>query len=161
MKKIIVTLLCLFIALSLIGCDSAIKGSSSGDGGGKIDSQSVSASDGQSGSVSESPSGSQEGGASDSQEDSASDSQEGSGEAGEERDYVVTLLLNGGSIADNRVTVTVAYGEEYDLGVPEKDENDFIGWFHGEEEIETSGVWQYREDMTLTARWQSNWSPIV
>ena len=153
MKKIIVCLLIAVIALSLFGCN-AMKQSGQGDGGASQDggaSISADSSQGESESISQSEAIS----------GSEADSKDDSGSQSEETSYTVTLVLSGGTIAGNRTTITVVYGEDYDLGVPEKSESQFDGWYNGETKIETSGVWQYREDMTLTARWKNTWSPIV
>ena len=79
----------------------------------------------------------------------------------EEKSYTVTLLLDGGTIANDKTVVEVVYGKYYDLGTPEKAEYGFMGWYKGDTMIETSGVWLYDEDMTLTAKWEYAWSPTV
>lgn len=79
----------------------------------------------------------------------------------EEKTYKVTLILDGGTIANDKTVVDVVYGKNYDLGTPEKDEYAFLGWYKNDTPIETSGVWLYDEDMTLTARWEYAWSPTV
>ena len=79
----------------------------------------------------------------------------------EERKFTITLDLAGGTIKGNVTQVVVTYDKNYDLGTPEKEDYTFLGWFKNNEIINTSGVWQYEEDMTLTAKWESAWSPIV
>lgn len=80
-----------------------------------------------------------------------------------ETNFTVTLYLNGGTISGNRTIVNVIYGRSYNLGIPEKQDSVFTGWYNGDQLIETTGIWNYRENMTLTAQWQDDdaWSPIM
>ena len=78
-----------------------------------------------------------------------------------EAKYTVTLVLNGGTIVNNKTTVEVIFGNAYDLGTPEKNDYEFLGWYNGDTLVETSGIWNFSESMTLTASWKYAWSPIV
>ena len=139
MKKLIISLLCVVIALSLFACKS-INGEKTETDTSSADSETVVTSD---------------------QEQNSADDDSTTNSTFEETKYIVTLILNGGTIADNKTTVEVVYGKNYDLGTPKKEDNEFVGWYNGEQMIESSGVWQYNEGMTLTAKWQYAWSPTV
>ena len=64
----------------------------------------------------------------------------------------VTLNLDGGSC--DIESATFNFGKEYKLPTAEKLGYTFIGWFIGENEIDLTGVWAYKdEDVQLVAKY--------
>ncbi len=69
------------------------------------------------------------------------------------REYSVRLDTDGGVLAEQNKTVT--FGDGYDLGTPTKKGYTFLGWFNGEDEVETEGTWSLTEEnLLLKASWQ-------
>ena len=64
--------------------------------------------------------------------------------------YTVYFDSNGGSIADNELTVT--YDQAYTLPTPVFEGYKFDGWYNGEEEY-TNGIWTLANDLSLEAKW--------
>ena len=167
MKKTIIALICAALVSSLFACDAAENNDRSVREGGESDAVTTESAFFSGGAATESTGSANHSPAIEERSGDAfssvghSDDVSASHGIIQEESYTVTLVLNGGTIADNRTTVEVRYGEDYDLGVPVKDEEQFAGWYYGDERVDTSGVWQYRGNMTLTAKWKSSWSPIV
>ena len=74
--------------------------------------------------------------------------------------YTVTLDLNGGTISGNNTTVTVTYGEHYNLGKPTKTNWEFEGWIYNDSAMPTTGIWKIDENITVTASWDI-YTPIL
>lgn len=68
--------------------------------------------------------------------------------------YTITLKANGGSVSET--TITVTYGQAYELPTPTFDDDHiFQGWMYGETKVELTGVWTYDvEGMELVAAWK-------
>lgn len=76
-------------------------------------------------------------------------------------DVEVTLVANGGKFADGETekTVTIRYGEEFTLEVPQYAGNVFVGWFRDDEKITGSdgksiGPSTIEQNVPLTAKWE-------
>ena len=66
--------------------------------------------------------------------------------------YTVSFVETGdNSIAD----VSVTYGQDCTLPTPKRTGYTFLGWFDGEDKVE-SGVWNIARNTTLVAHWQAN-----
>ncbi len=50
-------------------------------------------------------------------------------------------------------SVIFNYGEEYSISAIERDRYVFDGWYYGNEKLSLSGVWTYKENVELVARW--------
>ena len=62
---------------------------------------------------------------------------------------------NGGVVVPG--TMTVSYGKTYELPVPTKSHQSFLGWKYETTDIPLTGTWDYtHEDITLTASWSSS-----
>ena len=68
--------------------------------------------------------------------------------------YTVTYDANSGSVA--AVTQTIVYDSEYVLETPTRNDYTFICWKNGQVSVTLTGVWKIAEDVTLTAEWQEN-----
>lgn len=68
--------------------------------------------------------------------------------------YTITLKAKGGSVSET--TITVTYGQAYELPTPTFDDDHiFQGWMYGETKVELTGVWTYDvEAMELVAAWK-------
>ncbi len=67
--------------------------------------------------------------------------------------YTITLLTDGGVL--DRTTVNVVYDGAYELGVPTRDYDIFLGWFDQEgTQYALTSIWNGISDITLEARWQ-------
>ncbi len=76
--------------------------------------------------------------------------------------YTVTLNVNGGN-ALSQTTISVTYGESYELPTPTHAEaNDmfytFVGWKNGSESVSISGTWTIADDVTFAAEWKASGS---
>lgn len=65
---------------------------------------------------------------------------------------VVELDKNGGELQTEHLELK--YNEFYTLPVPQKAGYEFVGWFYEDQKVETSGYWQFKEDITLVAQWE-------
>lgn len=75
--------------------------------------------------------------------------------------YTITLNANGGEVSN--ATITVTYGEEYEILTPTHDDKSFICWMYNGKKIATTGVWNIDVDdvIVFTAQWgDSEWSGI-
>ena len=67
--------------------------------------------------------------------------------------YTVTLNADGGSVSQTSITVT--YGENYELPTPTKEGYEFLGWKKGSVAVDAKGAWTIDEDnVTLKATWK-------
>ncbi|MCL2592654.1 MAG: InlB B-repeat-containing protein [Defluviitaleaceae bacterium] len=69
--------------------------------------------------------------------------------------YVVSFNVNGGNELDNN-SLTVNFGQEYNLPEPTKTGFTFKGWFNGSALIAQTGIWNIIENVTLIASWSAN-----
>ena len=80
-------------------------------------------------------------------------------EALKEQEISVTVTLDAGGGTISSTSVDVTYGQPFALGVPTKDNYDFVGWYLGDEpftgEDGTGESWPYLGGRTLTAHWES------
>ena len=70
--------------------------------------------------------------------------------------YVVTLDADGGSVENDRITVT--YDAAYTLPEPTRQGYTFVGWFNrddGSQQIALTGVVNFAQDLVLKARWNA------
>ncbi|MBQ8399826.1 MAG: InlB B-repeat-containing protein [Clostridia bacterium] len=70
------------------------------------------------------------------------------------KSYKITYDAGLGTLEGSK-TVTVVYGEEITLAVPQRDGFIFADWYYGEECVK-SGVWMITSDVTLSARWAND-----
>ena len=71
---------------------------------------------------------------------------------------VVALDANGGSVSEE--SITVVYGESYQLPIPTREGYTFVGWSYNGETLAREGVWQIdmTANVTLIAVWsKSDW----
>ena len=69
--------------------------------------------------------------------------------------YQVTLDFADG--VTEKETITVTYNETYkDLPVPARDGYDFVGWFDGEQQVNTTTVVPVLTEQTLVAKWNES-----
>ena len=69
--------------------------------------------------------------------------------------YVISLDLAGGTLEGEK-TITVTYGEAYELPTPTRSEWIFKTWKYGSKEIAMEGVWDIDADnIVLKAEWKS------
>jgi len=69
--------------------------------------------------------------------------------------YVISLDLAGGTLEGEK-TITVTYGEAYELPTPTRSEWIFKTWKYGSKEIAMEGVWDIDADnIVLNAEWKS------
>ena len=64
------------------------------------------------------------------------------------------VLLNPNNGQDSS-EVEVAFGEHYDLGTPSFPGFLFLGWYDGETQIDTTGIWNYSGVSSVVAKWQN------
>ena len=69
----------------------------------------------------------------------------------EPQSYELTLYRNDGT--DEKQILTMTYGMEYVLPVPEREGYIFLGWFRGMNQKADSGIWQTDGNASLEARW--------
>lgn len=70
--------------------------------------------------------------------------------------YTLSLNANGGSVT--QTTITVTYGQAYNLMIPTKENKVFDGWFYNDIHISLSGIWEIDTDkaeVTLIAEWSN------
>ena len=67
--------------------------------------------------------------------------------------YTITYDVNGGDELDNN-TQDVIYNSSYKLIVPTKAGYTFMGWYNGNNIIE-SGTWKYTSSIELKAKWEA------
>lgn len=66
--------------------------------------------------------------------------------------HVITLNAYGGTLLSD--TVTVTYGEHYELPIPEKDGHLFLGWYIGNAKVQ-NGIWRLDDDASYVAKWMA------
>ena len=66
--------------------------------------------------------------------------------------HVITLNTDGGTLPSD--TVTVTYGEPYELPIPEKEGHLFLGWYIGNTKIQ-NGIWRLDDSAKYTAKWMA------
>ena len=63
----------------------------------------------------------------------------------------VTFVTDSDTTIDS---ITIAFGEDYELPSLSKDKYTFVGWFDGnDKQVYGKGNWSYEVDVTLTAKW--------
>ena len=68
--------------------------------------------------------------------------------------YTVTLNTNGG---EGATSITVTYGEAYELPTPTRTDYIFEGWYQGDTKVENVGVWTLTgASIELTAKWKAD-----
>ena len=78
--------------------------------------------------------------------------------------YTITLDPTDGTLPDGQSTITLTYGEAYELPKPTSalgaSGDSFEGWYYGSIKIENSGTWIYpfEENITLSAKWSDMWT---
>ena len=78
--------------------------------------------------------------------------------------YTITLDPTDGTLPDGKSTITLTYGEAYELPKPTSASgssgDSFQGWYYGSIEINNSGTWEYNfeENITLSAKWFEMWT---
>ena len=78
--------------------------------------------------------------------------------------YTITLDPTDGTLPDGQRTITLTYGEAYELPKPTSASgssgDSFQGWYYGSIEINNSGTWEYNfeENITLSAKWFEMWT---
>ena len=68
--------------------------------------------------------------------------------------YTLVLDANGGSLM--QTTITITYGQEYNLMVPAHDTKLFTGWMYNGTDVSLIGIWEIDADtaeVVLTAKW--------
>ena len=70
------------------------------------------------------------------------------------KSYKITYDTNLGVLSGAK-EVTVVYGEEVTLAIPEREGFIFADWYFGDQCVK-SGVWTIASDVTLTARWAND-----
>lgn len=71
--------------------------------------------------------------------------------------YIITFDVNGGSLNDDETTKTVTYDDIYgELPTPTRPGYTFVGWFDGENEINSDNIVKITENTTLQAHWKGN-----
>lgn len=66
--------------------------------------------------------------------------------------YIVTYDLNGGEMEETETRVW--FDDEYELPTPTKNGYSFAGWYYGDVHVKKIGIWQYKQDVTLKAKWE-------
>lgn len=67
--------------------------------------------------------------------------------------YTLTYNANGGSVVQDNQTVT--YGQSFELQTPTYEGHTFTGWYIEEEQV-NDGIWNYTNDTTIVAKWQTS-----
>ena len=73
--------------------------------------------------------------------------------------YTITFNLDGGS-GLSQTTMNVTYDNSFTLPIVNKDDYTFLGWYNGDEKID-DGIWKKDTNLTLTAKWQSNYVTLT
>ncbi|MCR5113247.1 MAG: InlB B-repeat-containing protein [Acholeplasmatales bacterium] len=77
----------------------------------------------------------------------------------------IHLYTSGGGIysasSNNAADITLEYGKEYTLPTPVSNGYDFLGWYYGDTLIPLTGVSEFTEDITLTAKWEETVYTLV
>ena len=75
--------------------------------------------------------------------------------------FTITLDLNGGTL-DSSTTITTKYDDSVNLPTPVKGESDFVGWYLGDEKINSTFTYNYTENITLKAKYSDGevWTPL-
>ena len=68
------------------------------------------------------------------------------------KSYSVYFDANGGSV--NRSSMTVKYGEKYELPEPSRKGHKFLGWYSGSSKFASESTWKTDGDVHLTAKWE-------
>lgn len=74
--------------------------------------------------------------------------------------YTVVLDSNRGKLPGNQTTITVTYGEAYELPTPTSSDYVFSGWMYNGQTIDLEGIWNIQSDgeIKLVADWYSEWT---
>ena len=67
----------------------------------------------------------------------------------------VITLDAGAGVQLETTSIEVTKGEEYRLPTPSRVGYNFLGWKNGDENFSSIGIWGLKDDVTLTARWES------
>ena len=74
-----------------------------------------------------------------------------------EASFTVTFNANSGTVSPAKKTVV--FGNQYgELPVPTRSGFTFLGWYIGENKVTSSTLAESAEDVTLRARWKSDWA---
>ena len=72
------------------------------------------------------------------------------------------VILNVGDNASiSQTTITVTYGQAYELPTPTHQDKTFKEWLYNGEKFEGKGTWELdvaEEELTVTAKWTVDWS---
>ncbi len=67
--------------------------------------------------------------------------------------YTLTFAPNGGNVATT--TITVVYGQAYELPYPTRSGHTFVSWKNRTQSFSRKGVWKYDiSDVNLVAQWE-------
>ena len=69
--------------------------------------------------------------------------------------YIATFDADGGQFIGQSQLEFFFGSEVGELPVPQKENNEFIGWFYGETQIKQGDVWEQAENITLVARYKA------
>ncbi|MDD4110610.1 MAG: InlB B-repeat-containing protein, partial [Clostridia bacterium] len=72
----------------------------------------------------------------------------------EANDYVVTFDVDGGDDLDEETADVTFDGAIGELPTPVKEGYRFLGWYYGETEVTAETLYEFPEDITLTAVWE-------
>ena len=64
----------------------------------------------------------------------------------------ITFDANGGEL--NVETLEFKYDKSYSLPIPQMPGYRFVGWYMGDEQIPQTGKWPFKENISVTARWE-------
>ncbi len=75
------------------------------------------------------------------------------------KSYTITLDAKGGTV--DKTTITVVYGQAYELPLPKRSGYTFISWRNGQRSFPRKGMWTYDiSDTALYAQWEKGvWTP--
>lgn len=68
------------------------------------------------------------------------------------KQYTITFDPNGADMTTEQIIVEK--NEYYALPVPHRVGYEFLGWYDGDEKIESSGTWEIESDLHLVAKWE-------
>ena len=66
--------------------------------------------------------------------------------------YTVDFDENGGDYKPQSIEVN--YDKFYSLPIPQRAGYGFLGWYYNDEIVYNSGLWPFKEDITLVAKWE-------
>lgn len=73
----------------------------------------------------------------------------------EKQTYTITLDDAGGTLADDKKSVSVTYGDKYpELPTPTKENYNFVGWYCGGKQVKAGDDLAENKSHTLTAKWE-------